>query len=288
MDIGVVDADNGAPIQGAQVEVFQQSRDRWDAPYVQAGSGRTDASGQVRMVIGSGNDDDRSWYAVARHGEEMAINLSYLWSSRYREGKNSVQTHAAVYTDRAIYRPGQTVQWKLVPYKADVKNLKFSTMPRTHLSATLFDANGQKISTTKVTTNAFGSASGEFVLPEGRALGSWRIGVSLDQPAKAKGPQSRETWLGSQYFRVEEYKRPTFEVSLEKPKDTVVFNAPVKLSGTAQALSGFQLTGGKAVWSVTRTPRYAWFPWFNWGSRFLRHSSRSASCPREMPTRRCI
>ena len=99
----------------------------------------------------------------------------------------------------------------------------------------------------------------EFVIPaSGRGLGWWSL-RALNEKGQERGYKG---------FRVEEYKRPTFEVTLDRPEGTVMFNRPLTVKGTARALSGFLLSGGKVSWSVTRTPRYFWH-----GSASLPHAA---------------
>ena len=112
-------------------------------------------------------------------------------------------TSALVYTDRSIYRPLQKVLWKAVVYRGRARSRRASaSRPRRPVTVTLVDANGQAVESKTVTTNAYGSAAGEFAIPAGRALGAWSVRL-----ATGAAPPS---------IRVEEYKRPTFEATLEE------------------------------------------------------------------------
>ena len=105
-----------------------------------------------------------------------------------------------------------------------------------------------------VSTNAFGTASGEFTIPAtGRPLGLWRLRASPD---------------GDAFVRVEEYKRPTFEVSIKDPDKPLRLNKPAALKGEARYYFGLPVTGGEAVWQVKREPVYPrWWWWETGGSR---------------------
>ncbi len=90
-------------------------------------------------------------------------------------------------------------------------------------------------------TNSFGSAAGEFVIPAGRALGSWSVESS---PSGEAGVQ------------VEEYKRPTFEVKWEDPKTPLRLNQRAAISGSARYYFGLPVTTGTVRWQVLREPQY--------------------------------
>ena len=100
-----------------------------------------------------------------------------------------------------------------------------------------------------LTTNAFGSASGEFTVPSGRLLGRWTVRSSLE---------------GAATIRVEEYKRPTFEAKLLEPKDALRLNREATLQGEARYYFGLPVTGGEVRWRVVREPVYPWW-WGLWG-----------------------
>ena len=106
-----------------------------------------------------------------------------------------------------------------------------------------------------MTTNDYGSAAGEFVIPTGRVLGSWRVETSLS---------------GSAGVRVEEYKRPTFEVTLKDPAEPLRLNRPARLTGDAHYYFGLPVATGVVRWHVTRTPMYPWWYWWGWSGRAQR------------------
>ncbi|HSL19744.1 MAG TPA: alpha-2-macroglobulin family protein, partial [Methylomirabilota bacterium] len=113
---------------------------------------------------------------------------------------------------------------------------------------TLRDANHEEVAQTVVTTNGFGSASGSFELPPGRLLGSWNLQTSLG---------------GGAGVRVEEYKRPTFEVTVSDPPDALRLNREARLQGEVRYYFGLPVVTGDVRWRVTREPVYPWW-WFWW------------------------
>jgi uncharacterized protein YfaS (alpha-2-macroglobulin family) len=184
-------------------------------------------------------------FVIARDGEDLAQCLNL-----YRGGPwtpNTPQTKSFVYTDRSVYRPGQTLHWKVVAYKKDMDETRYSTQPHKLATITLRDGNGRDVASTDTATNEFGSASGQFTLPTGRLLGQWTVHCSLQ---------------GSASVRVEQYKRPTFEVSIPDPEDPLRLNTPARLTGEAKYYFGLPLTSADVVWRVTREPIYPrWWWW---------------------------
>src|SRR6185436_17541597 len=106
-------------------------------------------------------------------------------------------------------RPSQRVLWKIVAFRGRADLGRLRVLPATTATVTLQDANNQVVETRTVTTNGFGSASGEFAVPAGRLLGAWRVASSLG---------------GQAAVRVEEYKRPTFEAKLLEPASALRLN----------------------------------------------------------------
>ncbi|MDP4240069.1 MAG: MG2 domain-containing protein, partial [Bacteroidota bacterium] len=149
-----------------------------------------------------------------------------------------------LFTDRSLYRPGQTVYFKGIAYYSN--KTKQQTITGGDYEVTLVDANGQKVSSKKFKTNEYGSFAGEFVLPEGGLNGSFQL----------------KSGKFSQFIWVEEYKRPTFEVKIDKPKTEVSFGEKVTLTGNVRAYAGNFLGDTKIKYRVVRrTHRFCW--WFS-------------------------
>lgn len=151
--------------------------------------------------------------------------------------------NALVFTDRAIYRPGQKVLWKVVAYRGMAKTGKYSVLANSTGWVKLFDANGKLVKQQPVKTNQFGSASGEFIAKTGLLLGHWSI---------------RTSWGSNQSIKVEEYKRPTFTVKIENPKQSLALNKPAQVIGTAKYYFGGAVSKGKLKWRVTRQAIDLW------------------------------
>ncbi|OIP82450.1 MAG: hypothetical protein AUK44_07635 [Porphyromonadaceae bacterium CG2_30_38_12] len=137
-------------------------------------------------------------------------------------------------TDRSIYRPGQTVYFKGIAYFSS-KN-KQEVQKNASYEVTLRDANYQLIATKSYKTNLFGSFSGEFILPTSVLNGAYQL----------------QAGLFSKAIYVEEYKRPTFEVSISKPKSEVRFGDRVSIVGHVKALAGYDLANAKVTYRISR------------------------------------
>ena len=166
---------------------------------------------------------------------------SYSYFNEQRRFENS-DVSISIFTDRSIYRPGQTVYFKCIAYIS--AKTKQETVAGVEYEVTLFDANGQKVSNKTFKTNEFGSVAGEFVLPEGGLNGTYRI----------------QTGNNSQTIWVEEYKRPTFEVQIDKPKTEISFGEKTTVKGTVKAYAGYSIADAKVKYRVVRTThRYCWW-----------------------------
>ena len=150
------------------------------------------------------------------------------------------------FTDRVIYRPGQTVYFKgiVVTKDFDTKQSKVRTQFKTMIK--LYDANEQELDSVSVSTNEFGSFHGQFKLPENGLNGEFKI--------------SDEVTGNEQNFSVEEYKRPKFFVEYEKQKGTYRINENIKVTGSAKAYAGNAIDGATVKYRVVRQPRFP-YPW---------------------------
>ncbi len=186
-------------------------------------------------------------FLFARRGDDVALDAASL--SMWTRGQPGETAAALVYTDRSIYRPLQKVLWKAIVYRGRADEARFHVAPAATVSVTLVDANGQSVESKTVTTNAYGSAAGEFALPAGRALGAWQV---------------RCDWGGAASIRVEEYKRPTFEATLPESKEALRLNRPATFHGEARYYFGLPVTNGSVAWRVTRETEYPWWWWWGW------------------------
>lgn len=239
--VTVVSGQTGKPVAGAQVHLYQFDYGR---PHSRKETQTTGTSGEVKF---KGNSSS-SLFMVAQKGGDLSLDPQFF--SLYNYGQAS-ETHAAlVFTDRSIYRPQQKVLWKIIAYRGHAEQGSYKIATGTRLTVNLRDPNSQDVAKLEVTTNEFGTASGEFLIPTGRLLGRWSVNCMQ--------------YNGSAPIRVEEYKRPTFEVSLKDPEQALRLNRPAHLTGEARYYFGLPVTAGAVKWRVTRVVVYPWW-WGLWG-----------------------
>lgn len=193
--------------------------------------------------------------------DTILINKSYVTRSiDYSENGQNEKAKGKVefYLDRAIYRPGQTVYYKGVAVHK--KQNTTTVVPKTTFKITLKDANYKEIKTIDVTTNDFGSFSGEFVLPKNGLTGNFSIEATKPEnyliinKAKDENPfwdnvDFENSRIG---FNVEEYKRPKFEVVFDPTKESYQVNQKITANGNAKAFAGSNITDAKVSYTVTR------------------------------------
>ncbi|HVT19740.1 MAG TPA: alpha-2-macroglobulin family protein [Thermoanaerobaculia bacterium] len=250
----VLSASSGAALPGVEIRVFWRS---WQRGY-EVATLTTDASGAAPFVPpGGGPEPWRSYLALARRGSDLAV-LEIGPGPQPQESGPA----ALFFTDRSIYRPGQIVRWKALAYGGDRRAGRLALEPHRAMTVKLVDPNGQEVATATVATNDFGTAAGEFVVPAGRPLGAWSLTGSL--PGQAS-------------IQVEEYKRPTFEVTLKAPAEALRLNRAAAFRGEARYYFGLPVTSGRMRWEVRREPVYP--PWWWWweGSANLASTGQGGS-----------
>lgn len=185
-------------------------------------------------------------YTITHKGDILTGNVYEYYNSNTYEEKTAAVT---VFTDRSIYRPGQTVYFKAVALLRN--NDKIETVPNVYLDMVLEDDESSKIAQLRLKTNEFGSVTGEFTLPQNGITGNYRISVQDeedfwdDMDVEFKG--------GYHDFDVEEYKRPTFEVEFEPIKGDIVFNREMTVHGIAKSFSGAPVAYGRVAWRYSRS-----------------------------------
>lgn len=233
-------------------------------------SAKTDQNGNAVLGKTKNNtyayDEPITFYT---ENDTLSVNKNYLYyNNEYDDLDNKdLQFNANVefYLDRAIYRPGQTVYYKGIA----VQRLKgkVSVVPYTTFKITVADANQNDFKKFDVTTNEFGSFSGEFILPKTGLTGTFNI--EADEPddyekdkAYDKNKDEHPFWdkvdfsHSSLDFRVEEYKRPKFEVNFDSKKESFELDKLAKVNGTAKAFAGSNISDAKVTYTVTRSISY--------------------------------
>ncbi len=207
----------------------------------------TDKNGRCEYKF-TDKEIGRLHVAVSKSGEEFTL-IDNAWMEKPYSGSRD-EVHTYIFTDRTIYRPGQTVYYKGIVVKEASESGHYRTVSKDVAIAEienviLKDANWQDLEKVIVTTNEYGSFSGSFVLPTSELNGTFHI----------------QCKHGSADIQVEEYKRPTFEVKMEQPKEQFKIDQEVKVSGTVKAYAGYALEGATVKYNVVRE---ASFPWWRW------------------------
>ncbi|WP_299246782.1 MG2 domain-containing protein [uncultured Aquimarina sp.] len=187
--------------------------------------------------------------ATVSKGTDKAY-FSGLYLNQYT-GSNrpdiSIRQTSFLFTDRSIYRPGQTVYFKGIMMESVGKEDP-KVVANSPTYAKLIDVNGQEVKLLNFTTNEYGSFAGEFILPSSGLTGNYSIQTNN---------------YNSISFSVEEYKRPKFETKFNPVTETYKINDSIKLTGTATAYAGSNITDAKVVYRVYRQVQYPrWCYWF--------------------------
>ncbi|MFK8101653.1 MAG: alpha-2-macroglobulin family protein, partial [Saprospiraceae bacterium] len=240
----VMDRSTGEPLADVEAKFYSRNYNRKKDIYEETAlsTARTDANGFVQAKV-----SDRQNYIVKfKKGEDLlSLNDNYRNYSRLRRTRKKVKTH--FFLDRGIYRPGQTVFFKGMVLEYDEKRMP-EIIPNKKVQVDFYDVNGQEVAKLNLTTNSYGTFNGSFVAPKTGLLGRMSIKSSEGNTRK--------------YFRVEEYKRPKFELSFEALKGSFKLNENVEVSGVAKAYAGNNIDGAKVKYRVVRTVRYPYLPWY--------------------------
>lgn len=236
-------AETGAPLANVNLRLYSQfyNYDTRSHQYRFKKSLTTDKNGEQQY----GTSDYSSSQILLVNGKDsLVVNSMYLRS--YKEQKPKVQERLKIFTDRAIYRPGQQVFFKGIFY-AGASN-QFKVVPKKKGKIILRDVNYQKVAEFDYVTNEYGSFSGSFTLPIGGLNGQFSI-----QDAKISSYHG---------IQVEEYKRPKFEVKVLPLEGEYKFNEEITVKGEAKAYSGQVIDGAKVSYRITESyqfPRWGWY-----------------------------
>ncbi|WP_202863939.1 alpha-2-macroglobulin family protein [Ereboglobus luteus] len=190
--------------------------------------------------------------AQAKNGHAIATFQDGIYVSPPANNppKASSTDYVYFFTDRSIYRPGQSIQFKVIALRLTNDGETKTLLKNRELSILLVDPNGKTAGHMKPHTNGFGSANGSFTLPAGLLPGAYTI-------------RSIGTEMGNTSISVEEYKRPKFEASIEAPEIAAKLEDTVTLAGAATSYTSAPIDGAKVSWRVRRIvrwPRWCW--WF--------------------------
>ena len=241
----VLNAVTGEPVSGATVRVW--TRNRSGGGFQPSAAARSDGNGLFRF-----NRQNESAIFLAEHGaQRLATSREYFTGKTQPEP--APHTRTVFFTDRSLYRPGQTIQYKGICLRVDQTGNQYKTLAGQVLTVLFHDPNRKEIARQQLKTNDYGAFSGSFSAPRDRLTGRMTIEVQ-------GGPS------GSTSFNVEEYKRPKFQVELKTPKEAAKLNGEVSLPGKATAYTGAAIGGAKVKYRVVREVRFPSWCWWSWRS----------------------
>ena len=250
----VVNATDGQPIAGAKIELYDQwygFNTKKDKRTVHARL-TTDENGEAYFK----NVDGNILISTSNDKFTPAKGI-YLSRDRYYEKKDNDAKYQ-VYTDRSIYRPGQTIHASAISYIVK-KGLDASVPGKSmELKFILRDANWKQVAEQKATTDEYGTASVDFELPQGGQTGQYSISVN---------------GTGTKYVRVEEYKRPTFEITFPKVNEKYNWGDTVVVKASAKTYAGVPVQGAKVEYQVARRNQLWW-----WGAGSAGQLVKTDSC----------
>ena len=245
MTVVTVDRKTGKTVEGVTVELYRREWDYKAREYktIILATMKSDKNG--RAVLDGKVKSDNSFSINLRKGDDNL--LSYNYFHLYERYRNANETYSTkLFTDRAIYRPGQTVYFQGITTRRQGEDL--SLVHNYNENVSFRDANWQEISSAKFTTDEYGSFNGSFVIPTDRLNGVFHLNANQ----------------GNATIRVEEYKRPTFEVTFEKPKEQYKLNQEVTVHGDVKAYAGFGLDDVEYSYRVVRKTSFPWRCWWWW------------------------
>lgn len=239
----VTDRTTGQPLSGVSVQLFT-APERYgnDIRFVPGPTRPTDASGRVTFAKSEMGVNRQSYFRIAQGNDVLFTDNQYVYANQQPEEPESPR--ALLFTDRAMYRPGQPIYVKGLVYGG--KDNNFKVVPNAEVELELEDVNGETVSTLELKTNEFGSFTGTFTAPVGRLTGEMTIRCEY----------------GATQIRVEEYKRPTFAVKADTVRQAVKLGQTVRVSAKAETFAGAAVDGASVRYRVART--YVQ-PYWGWG-----------------------
>ena len=250
----VVNATDGQPVPGAKIMLYDRDYDVKTGKWKRLVHARltTDENGEAYFK----NVDGNVLISTSNDKFTPAKDI-YLSRTRYYERKDDKIKHQ-LFTDRSIYRPGQTVHASAISYIVK-KGLDASVPGKSmELNFILRDANGKQVAEQKATTDEYGTASVDFELPKEGQTGLYSISVN---------------GTATKYVRVEEYKRPNFEITFPKVNEKYNWGDTVVVKATAKTYSGVPVQGAKVEYQVTRRNQLWW-----WGAGSAGQLVKTDSC----------
>jgi uncharacterized protein YfaS (alpha-2-macroglobulin family) len=252
-ELYVLDRNSGQPLKDAKVKFYRNEYDYSTRKYkrTELGTSTSDANGFVskKMESKSNYNYNNNYFLFDISYKDDFLTSDQAHYHTYYERQEPVpskQVH--LFTDRSIYRPGQTIYFKGIITQQDGDKHKIFTKEK--ISVIFKDVNYQDIKTQEFTSNEYGSFTGSFTAPTTGLLGNMTL----------------FTDYGSAAVQIEEYKRPKFEVTFDPIKKAYNLNDKVSATGKAVSYAGANLDNAEVKYTVRRTAQYPIWCWFGWRS----------------------
>lgn len=250
-------------LSGMPLENVKVSSNSITSEYVT--SGITDAYGEY--VIEKGRNKNNRYNnsevrVTAVYNNDTIFIKDRIYPSYSRDGTYKKQYKAEIFLDRGIYRPGQPMYFKGILLQREDK--KSTIVPQQKAIVYIEGVNGDELLKREVVTNEYGSFSGEFTIPEDILTGSFRIYVGKKSAPSGFWGSAPNHGNGHKIFKIEAYKRPTFEVTFDSISKTYQPNDMITVTGNAKAFLGANITLGKGTYRISRkkVSRY-WYYYTN-------------------------
>ncbi len=243
----ILNRETGAPLPNAKVTFWINRYDYTKRKSIlrEQGKATSDANGHVVQKAVTTNTTDPVQLEINYQKDHLFLNANTN-TYYYQKQRSEESTKIWLFTDRGIYRPGQTVYYKGII----AEGKQVFTDSDKDISFVVSGPNGEEVYATKVRVNKYGSFSGKVKLPLGVLNGNFTIKVR---------PDKQDSHFS---FNVEEYKRPKFEVAMDTLQGTFKVNQKITVIGAAKAYAGNVIDGAKVAYRVVRNPRYA-YPWLS-------------------------
>lgn len=230
LELVVVDAVSGQPVSEAEVTIYTEK----GGGYSPQQTYQADKQGTLKLDFLNSN---KYWYN-AHTAADNAMPILNLWKNDYYYKESKRKEVLQLFTDRSIYRPGQTVYVSGLAYEMEKDSTR--VLADKKYTVSLYDANNNETGKVEVRTNGFGSFSGQFVLPSPCLTGYFSL-------------RAADTSVS---FKVEEYKRPTFDVTFEPVKVEYQVGDSIEVVGMAKIFAGAPVQNARVHYNISRS--YAW------------------------------
>lgn len=246
LEFFVLDREKGLTLKGVEIQAFAKEYNYQTRSYVNKPVASYTSDEKGSFSITSPATASKSFYLEFKQGDDRFFTNNYFYlNPPSKEAKSRDNTY--FFTDRSIYRPGQTIYFKGIVL--ETTGAKNEIKPDFTSVVTFYDVNNQKVSELAMTTNEFGSFNGTFTAPSGGLNGEMTI----------------RNESGSTSFSVEEYKRPGFKVEIEPLEGSYKLNETVNVSGKAMNYNGSAVDKAEVTYRVVRTARFPiWRSWWSW------------------------